>query len=72
MQEIYINTEFIKLDSFLKLSGCAQSGGDAKMLIRDLEVKVNGEVCSMRGKKLYPGDKVEYDNEIFMVSAKCK
>lgn len=58
MEQIPITTEFIRLDSFLKLTGTVDTGGQAKMLIQDGQVKVNGEVCPMRGKKLYPGDQV--------------
>ena len=62
MEEIIIKTEFIKLDSFLKFSGAVESGGFAKAEIQDEFVKVNGEVCTMRGKKLRVGDTVEYQN----------
>ncbi len=58
MEEITINTEFIKLDAFLKFCGEAGTGGEAKLLVADGKVRVNGEVCVMRGKKLYPGDTV--------------
>ncbi len=58
MEQIPITTEFIRLDSFLKLTGMVDTGGQAKMLIQEGQVKVNGEVCPMRGKKLYPGDQV--------------
>ena len=58
MEQIPITTEFIRLDSFLKLTGMVDTGGQAKMMIQDGQVKVNGEVCPMRGKKLYPGDQV--------------
>ena len=58
MTNIKINTEYIKLDSFLKLAALCQTGGEAKMRILDGEVLVNGEVCTMRGKKLYPSDHV--------------
>ena len=61
MTKITITTEFIKLDSFLKLASLVSSGGEAKMIIADGLVKVNGEVCTMRGKKLRPGDTVSYD-----------
>ena len=54
-----IETEFIKLDSLLKYEGLAETGGEAKRLIQEGMVKVNGEVCTMRGKKLRPGDRVE-------------
>ena len=53
---ITIDTEFIKLDSLLKLAGVVSTGGEAKMLIQDGRVAVNGETCTQRGKKLRPGD----------------
>lgn len=56
--EIKINTEFIKLDALLKFASLVGSGGEAKMLIQDGQVLVNGEVCTMRGKKIRPGDSV--------------
>ena len=57
-KKVPINTEFIKLQDLLKWTGVAQTGGHAKILIQDGLVKVNGEVCLMRGKKLRPGDTV--------------
>ena len=51
-----IHTEFIKLQDAMKYANVVYSGGEAKQLILDGQVKVNGEVCTMRGKKLYPGD----------------
>ena len=63
MDKIEINTDFIKLDAFLKFSGMCETGGEAKLCIEDGLVKVNGEVCTMRGKKLRPGDTVELDGE---------
>ena len=59
--KIPITTEFIKLESFLKLANAVESGGMAKNFILNEEVTVNGEVCTMRGKKLYPGDLVDFD-----------
>ena len=61
MQEerIKIHTEFIKLDQLLKFSGAAETGGMAKEMIVEGDVTVNGEVCTMRGKKIRPGDRVE-------------
>ena len=56
METITITTPFIRLDAALKLSGAALSGGQAKELVQNGHVCVNGEVCFMRGKKLYPGD----------------
>lgn len=61
MEKILIHTEFIKLDSLLKLAGLAETGGEAKLLIQNGQVEVNGEVCTMRGKKLRPGDSVTLD-----------
>ncbi len=58
MEEIKIKTDFIKLDAFLKFCGEAGTGGEAKLLVAGREIKVDGEVCTMRGKKLYPGDRV--------------
>ena len=64
---IKIETEFIKLQDLLKFAGAVETGGEAKLLIQDGEVKVNGEVCTMRGKKLWPGDRAELDGQIFVV-----
>lgn len=58
-EKVAIQTEFIKLDALLKFAGAVETGGEAKQRIQDGEVRVNGEVCSMRGKKLRPGDAVE-------------
>lgn len=59
MESILIHTEFIKLDSLLKFAGLAETGGEAKAMVQEGLVKVNGEVCTMRGKKIRPGDVVE-------------
>lgn len=56
MTEIKINTEFIKLDALLKFASLVSSGGEAKAIIQDGQVLVNGEVCTMRGKKIREGD----------------
>ena len=58
-QTISITTEFIKLEALLKFAGVTDTGGEAKNLIQEGQVKVNGEVCLMRGKKLRPGDVAE-------------
>lgn len=58
IEKIAISTEFIKLDSFLKFSGAAADGGEAKSIVAAGMVEVNGEVCTMRGKKLRAGDTV--------------
>lgn len=57
-----ITTEFIKLDALLKFAGIADTGGHAKELVQSGMVKVNGEVCTMRGKKIRPGDTVEAED----------
>ena len=62
-----ISTDFIKLDSFLKLCDAVQTGGHAKMVIQDGEVKVNGEVCTQRGKKLRKGDFAEFERTVYTV-----
>lgn len=66
--DIPISTEFIKLESFLKFAGAAETGGDAKKRIQNGEVLVDGEVCTMRGKKLYVGSVVEIDGSCYTVS----
>ncbi len=53
---VSITTEYIKLDALLKLADAVSSGGEAKILIQEGEVSVNGETCTQRGKKLRPGD----------------
>lgn len=63
MEEITIQTEFIKLDSLLKFAALVGTGGEAKIVIADGLVSVNGEVCTARGKKLYNGDVVEFDGQ---------
>lgn len=65
--ETKINTEFIKLDSLLKFSGLTDTGGFAKELIQDGKVKVNGEVCTMRGKKIRSGDEISVDKYVVKV-----
>lgn len=67
MIEVSISTEFIKLDSFLKFCGAASLGSEAKMYVLDEQVKVNGETCTQRGKKLYSGDIVEFNGETYKV-----
>ena len=61
MEKITINTEFIKLDSLLKYAALVGTGGEAKYVISEGMVFVNGEACTMRGKKIYPGDKISFD-----------
>ena len=60
MEKLRIHTEYIKLDALLKFAGLADTGGEAKEAVQSGLVKVNGEVCTMRGKKLRPGDVAEY------------
>jgi len=67
MQEIKINTDFIKLDAFLKWSGIAVMGSEAKFYIQNGEVKVNGEIESRRGRKLISGDTIEFQDEIYKI-----
>ncbi|MBR0209100.1 MAG: RNA-binding S4 domain-containing protein [Oscillospiraceae bacterium] len=61
MEKIAIETEYIKLDALLKFAALVGTGGEAKMVVADGLVKVNGEVCTMRGKKIRPGDTVSFD-----------
>ena len=68
MEKIRINTEFIKLDALLKFAGLCETGGEAKELIQGGAVKVNGEVCTMRGKKLMPGMEVTLDGSSYRVT----
>ena len=64
-----ITTEYIKLQDLLKLSGEAYTGGMAKVVIQNGEVRVNGEVCTMRGKKLYPGDRFQFRGQTYLITA---
>lgn len=64
---VAIQTEFIKLEAALKLAGAVPTGGMAKNLIAEGEALVNGEVCTMRGKKLYPGDKISFLDRTFLI-----
>jgi len=65
--EIKIHTEYIKLQDLLKFAGAVETGGEAKVRIQEGEVRVNGEPCTMRGKKLYPGDRAELDGAVWLV-----
>lgn len=69
MHNITIQTEFIKLDSLLKFAGMVSTGGEAKELIAGEQVLVNGEVCTMRGKKIRPGDTVSLGGNTICVQA---
>ena len=66
-RKITIKEDFIRLDSAMKLADMVVTGGHAKIVIQNGEVKVNGEVCLMRGKKLHKGDKVEFENDGFLI-----
>ena len=63
-ETIQIETEFIKLEGLLKFAGVAMTGGEAKMIIQDGAVTVNGEVCTMRGRKIRPGDLVSVGGDV--------
>ena len=65
---VVIGTEFIKLEAALKFANAVESGGMAKTVIQSEEVLVNGEVCTMRGKKLYPGDVFTFDGQSYLIS----
>lgn len=67
METITIQTDFIKLDAFLKFSALIGTGGEAKYVIQENMVKVNDEVCTMRGKKLRDGDIVEFNGSRYRV-----
>ena len=64
---VVISTEFIKLESAMKLANIVPSGGSAKNEIQEGYVTVNGEVCTMRGKTLYPGDKFGFDGDTYLI-----
>ena len=64
---VAISTEFIKLQDALKYANVVYSGGEAKMLIQEEQVLVNGEVCTMRGKKLRNGDKFTFNGETYLI-----
>ena len=65
---VVIHTEYIKLQDAMKLANIVYSGGEAKILIQEEQVTVNGEICTMRGKKLYPGDKFQFQDQIYVIS----
>lgn len=64
---LFIDTEFIRLEALLKLADAVGSGGEAKALIQEGQAMVNGEICTMRGKKLRPGDRVVFDGREYLV-----
>ena len=67
MEKIAIDTEYIKLDSMLKFAAAVGTGGEAKFVITEGMVNVNGEVCTMRGKKLRPGDNFEFMGQVYLI-----
>lgn len=67
MEKLTISTDFIKLDAMLKYANAVETGGMAKEVIQYGEVKVNGEICTMRGKKLYPGDQVTFMGATYVI-----
>lgn len=67
-QTVKIQTEFIKLEAALKFANVTATGGEAKILILEGRVQVNGETCLMRGKKLYPGDVFTFENQSYVIA----
>ncbi len=65
--EVAITTEFIKLEAAMKLANATATGGEAKAAIQDGDVSVNGEICTMRGKKLRPGDSFSFQGYIWKI-----
>ena len=65
-----ITTEFIKLQDAMKYANAVYSGGEAKVLIQEGQVQVNGEVCTMRGKKLRPGDSFSFNGQTYTITEK--
>ena len=63
METITITTEYIKLQDLLKFAAAVQTGGEAKLAVQEGEVSVNGKVCTMRGKKIRPGDVVTFNGQ---------
>ena len=68
MERVVIHTDFIKLDALLKFAGLCETGGEAKERIQVGEVRLNGEVCTMRGKKCLAGDTVELDGRAVRIA----
>ena len=68
MEKITITTEFIKLQDLLKVASLVSTGGEAKIVIQEGEVRVNGETCTQRGRKIRPGDLVTYQGKEISVS----
>ena len=68
MEKIEITTEYIKLDALLKFAALVGTGGEAKYVITEGMVKVNGEVCTQRGKKIRAGDTVEFADNVLNIT----
>lgn len=66
-RQIQIDSDFIRLDALLKLVNAVMTGGHAKIVIQEGDVKVNGETCTARGKKIHSGEKVEFDGVVYEV-----
>ena len=71
MKKITITTEFIKLQDLLKFANLVETGGEAKERVQGGEVRVNGEVCTMRGKKCRAGDVVSLDGQTIQIAEGC-
>ena len=67
METITITTEYIKLQDLLKFAAAVDTGGEAKLAVQEGDVTVNGQVCTMRGKKIRPGDRVEFEGKTLEV-----
>ena len=65
---VAITTEYIKLQDAMKLANAAETGGEAKLMIQEGQILVNGEICQMRGKKLRPGDSVRFNGAEYLVA----
>ena len=68
MTTIEITTEYIKLQDLLKFAAIASTGGEAKLMVQDGQVRVNGEICTQRGRKIRPGDDVQVEDRHYTVS----
>ena len=68
---VSIDTEFIKLQDAMKYANAVYSGGEATVLIQEGQVEVNGEVCTMRGKKLRPGDSFAFNGQTYAITEKA-
>ena len=66
-KQVQITTDFIRLDAALKLADAVQTGGHAKIVITEGEIKVNGEICTQRGRKLRKGDNFSFENTVYEI-----